>query len=336
MIIPVWNSGKWLPGCLEALAGQTFRDFRVVAVDNGSTDGSIEDLRRDSPEVSLVSLPVNRGFAVAANEGIQHDDSAYVALLNADTRPRPGWLAALVECLDASPPEVGAVASKMLRLDDPSLVDDAGDTLSVYGSAGKRGHGEPAAAYSSPAEVFSVCAGAALYRRSFLAEVGLFDPRFESYLEDLDLGLRGRLYGYRYLFVPGAEVLHQGHGSDLPRGRYVTLVTRNRLLLLVKNLPASVLLRHWRRWLFGQIYFLLAYRRPLRSLQGYAGFLRRLGPALAERRRLASRRKIAPAAVDALLARELGEPTLRELLRRRWTRLIGRQPDSDRAGEARG
>lgn len=323
IVVPAWNSRRWLAGCFAALARQSFRDFAVVVVDNGSTDGSIEEVRRRHPEAEVVSFPVNRGFAVAANAGIASSASPYVALLNADTEPRPGWLAALVEGLEGSPEDVGAVASKMLRMENPELVDDAGDVLSRYGSAIKRGHGEPAVLYDRPAEVFSVCAGAALYRRSFLNEAGLFDPRFESYLEDVDLGLRGRLWGYRYLFVPEAEVLHHGHGSDLPSGRYIALMTRNRLLLVTKNLPARLFLAHWRQLLFGQLYFFVVYRRPLRSLQGYAWFLRGLRPALGERRRLANGRQVDARAIDGWLVRDLGEPSLRELIRGRWRRFRG-------------
>src|SRR5262249_39310360 len=157
----------------------------------------------------------------AVNLGIRAARGEYVALLNTDTVARPDWLAALVRALDESPPETGAVASKMLSLDDASRIDDAGDALARTGAAENRGHGEPAHRFTRRDEVFSVCAGAALYRRSFLDAVRAFDARFFAYLEDVDLGLRGRLLGFRYVFEPAAEVLHKGHGSELPRADYV-------------------------------------------------------------------------------------------------------------------
>ncbi len=317
VVVPAWNSGSWLPGCLDALRAQSFRDFALRVVDSGSTDGSIEEVTHRYPEAQILRLPRNRGFAAAANAGVARATGPYVALLNADTAARPDWLAKLVEALDASPADVGAVASKMLRMDRPDLVDDAGNTLSWYGSATKRGHLRPASEFDDPVEVFSVSAGAALYRREFFDAAGLFDEGFGSYFEDVDLGLRGRLLGFRYTYAPEAEVLHQGHGSNIARGRYVTQITRNRLATLIKNLPSRLLLRHWRTLLFGQLYFFVAYRRPLASLAGHLSFVWRLPRVLRQRKQLAARRTASVETLDGLLATDLGEPPLRELIRRK-------------------
>ena len=225
VVIPNLNGARWLEGCLEGLAKQRHSGFEIIVVDNGSTDDSRDVVRRRCPDATLVALSDNHGFAAAANAGIVAARGRYIALLNNDTVPEPAWLGQLVEALDTNPPDVGAVASKMLSMDDPLIVDDAGDSLSWSGASCKLGHGEPASSYVRSTEVFSVCAGAALYRRTFLDELGGFDERFFAYLEDLDLGVRGRLAGYRYLFVPDAEVLHKGQGTGLPRPAYVRLVT---------------------------------------------------------------------------------------------------------------
>ena len=187
-------------------------------MDNGSTDGSVEYLRKEHPDIELVCLPTNTGFAHAANVGIEKTSTPYVALLNTDTEADPDWLRCLVETMDRAEPEIAAVTSQMLRLDQPDLTDNAGDELSWYGAASKRGHGRPATEFTSPGEVFSPCAGATLYRRDFLRAMGGFDESFFAYLEDVDLGLRGRLRGYRYLYQPGAKVLHAGHGAGIRRG----------------------------------------------------------------------------------------------------------------------
>ena len=238
-----------------------------------------------------------------------------------DTLPRPDWLASLVRAMDASAPDVGALASKMLAMADPAVVDDCGDSLAWQGSAAKRGHGQGAAEFERGGDIFSPCAGAALYRKSFLDELGSFDECFFAYLEDVDLGLRGRLRGYRYLFVPSAEVLHQGHGGGLPKARYVRLMTRNRILLLLKNLPARLLFRHARSLLYGQVYFFIAYRRPLAALAGYCSILPLLPHIVQERCRVQKNLKITLAQVEQLLTPTMNEPTLRELARTWWQRL---------------
>ncbi|MDP2989468.1 MAG: glycosyltransferase family 2 protein [Kiritimatiellota bacterium] len=320
VIIPVWNGAAWLAACLDALAAQSFRDFTVIVVDNGSTDNSRALVARHAPQAALIAWERNRGFAAAVNAGIRASRTEYVALLNMDTSPRPDWLTNLVQAMNASAPDVGGLASKMLSMADPAVIDDCGDSLSWQGAAAKRRHGRSAVEFEKGGEVFSPCAGAALYRKSFLDELGGFDERFFAYLEDVDLGLRGRLRGYRYLFVPSAEVLHQGHGSDLPQARYVRLMTRNRIVLLLKNLPARLLIRHAASLLYGQVYFFIAYRRPLAALAGYASILPVLPHIVRERRAIQPNLKLTLAQVDNLLTPTMNEPPLRELARAWWQR----------------
>jgi len=180
--------------------------------------------------------------------------------------------------------------------------------------------GAPASHYAISDEVFSICAGAALYRRTFFDDVGDFDETFVSYLEDIDLGLRGRLLGYRYRYVPQAEILHHGHGSGLPHARYVTLMTRNRLALLVKNIPLPLLRKHWRTLLYGQLYYFLAYKRPLHSLWGTLWFLKALPPILRQRKALQRRKKVSNAQLETMLTDELGEPSLKTLIKHKLQR----------------
>ncbi len=315
VIIPNWNTRRWLAGCLDGLQAQNYRDFQVILVDNGSTDNSLAFVSEHYPEVEILPLPENRGFAAAINIGLKQAGSEYVALLNVDTAPRPNWLAKLVETMEYSPPDVGCLASKMLTLDDPHIIDDAGDTFSWYGSARKRGLGEPAGDYCQAGEVFSACAGAALYRRAFFEEVGDLDENFVSYLEDVDLGLRGRLLAYRCLYVPTAEVLHQGQGAGMGRSRYVYLMTRNRLALLLKNIPLELLFKHALTLLFGQLYFFLVYKKPLHSLAGIISFLAALPRILRQRRLIQKRKKISNQALETMLSYDLGEPRLRDIIK---------------------
>lgn len=324
VVIPNWNTRKWLPGCLDGLRAQTFRDFVVLLIDNGSSDDSIAFVQNAYPEVKVIALPENRGFAAAVNVGIAAAKSPYVALLNVDTHPSPTWLGALVTALDTAPLDVGGIASKMLQLADPTRIDNAGDIFSWYGSARKQGLGEPASTYATPREVFSICAGAALYRQDFLQTVGGFDERFGSYLEDIDLGLRGRLFGYRYHYEPTAQILHQSHGAGTPHARYVTLMMRNRLAVLLKNIPARLLLKHLGTLLYGQFYYFLAYKRPWHALKGWGGFVLMLPYVLRQRRDILKRRQISDTALEALLSDELGEIPLPVLLRNKARQLLGK------------
>lgn len=318
IVIPNWNTQAWLAGCLEALRGQSYQDFEVLLVDNGSSDDSVAFVRRRYPEVRLLTFTENRGFAAAVNAGIAATRTEYVVLLNVDTVPQPDWLLNLVRAMDQSPPEIGSVTSKMLSLQNPEILDDAGNFLSWYGSAQKRGKGEPAERYDQPEEVFSACAGAALYRRTFLEAVEGFDENFVSYLEDVDLGLRGRLYGYRCLYVPTAQILHQWQGAGLARPQYVYFSTRNRLVLLFKNIPCSLLLKHASTLLYGQFYFFLAYKKPLNSLAGMASFLLSWPRIWRQRRSILARQKISLQELEGLLNYNLGEPALGALLRAKF------------------
>jgi GT2 family glycosyltransferase len=175
VVIPNHNGAPWLQGCFQGLARQELEDFAVVLVDNGSTDGSPDLAQRLWPDLRLLILGQNRGFAAAVNAGIAESTSEYVALLNTDTIPGETWLSALVRTLERSPPAVAAVAPRMVRLDEPDTIDDAGNALDWTGAAKKVGHGRPSSDYADAREIFSPSAGASLYRRSFLQEMGGFD-----------------------------------------------------------------------------------------------------------------------------------------------------------------
>jgi GT2 family glycosyltransferase len=240
VVIPNWNGLRWLPGCLDSLARQTLAPAEVIVVDNGSTDGSLEYLRAQHPTVSLLALGRNTGFAHAVNRGIEHAGHELVALLNTDIVLEPDWLERMVTALTEGPDAttVAAVTGKMLELDDPRYVYDAGDVLRRDGACDQRGRfGCDDGRWDTPGEVFGACAGAALYRSSPLRSLGGFDERYFAYLEDVDLSLRLRLAGWRCRYEP-AVALHAGEGSSHQlSGAHHYLVQRNTLLLVAKAFP---------------------------------------------------------------------------------------------------
>jgi GT2 family glycosyltransferase len=236
VVIPNFNGVRWLPGVLETVARQTRAPAEVLVVDDGSTDGSLALLAERFPAVRVLALGENGGFARTANAGLRAVGAEAVALVNTDVRLAPDWLE---RALAALRPSDAAVATKMVDLDDPSLLYDAGDVLRRDGACEQRGRFErDTGRYDEPGEVFSACAGAALYRREAVLACGGFDERFGTYLEDVELGLRLQLAGWRCRWEPRAVAEHAGGGStgSLRHGPGAW-VERNTLLLVARAFP---------------------------------------------------------------------------------------------------
>jgi GT2 family glycosyltransferase len=238
VIVVNWNGRHHLARCLPSLQAQTYRDFEMVVVDNGSTDDSVTWLAREYPKARILRNPSNLGFAAANNQAFRATESPYLVTLNNDTEAATDWLAELVAAVE-SDAIVGMVASQMLLAHAPSTIDSAGIQVDWTGTAWQRRHGEPADKASGFEEVFGPCAGAALYRRSMLSEIGLFDETFFAYYEDVDLAWRAQNAGWRCIYAPQARVFHihsATGGQDPTRKRY--LIGRNKTWTLLKNYPA--------------------------------------------------------------------------------------------------
>ncbi len=209
VIIPNWNGAAHLPTCLESLRRQTWRDFEVIVVDNGSEDGSLELLAREYPEVRVLALGENRGFAGACNAGIRAAQGELIVLLNNDTEADPRWLEEVVAAFGRHP-EAGIVASKMLLFDRRDTFHTAGDYYRVDGRPGNRGVWQTdRGQYDREEYVFSACGGSAAYRRSMLDDVGLLDEEFFYSCEDVDLAWRAQPAGWRCVYAPRAVVYHK-------------------------------------------------------------------------------------------------------------------------------
>lgn len=236
VVVPVWNGRRWLPGLLESLRRQSLEPLEVIAVDNGSQDGSREWLAEHAPEVRVLAQGTNTGFARAANVGIAAAAGEAVALVNTDVELDVEWLRHAHAALAAG---VGSVATKMLDLAEPTLLYDAGDVLRRDGVCEQRGRFRPdTGGWDEPGAVFAACAGAALYRRDAVLAVGGFDERFFAYLEDVDLGLRLQLAGWSCAWEPRAVARHAGGGSSGQLARAVgTWAERNTLLLVARAFP---------------------------------------------------------------------------------------------------
>jgi GT2 family glycosyltransferase len=332
VVIVNWNGAAHLPGCLAALAAQTMIDFACWVVDNGSTDESRTLLDAAGPRLARSAAlhvrphPTNLGFAAANNrafaEILATTDIPYLVALNNDTAADPGWLAALLAAADATGPRCGSIASTLVFATRPDRVQSAGIALHRDGLALDRGLGWPTArlprAVARP--VFGPSGGAALYRAALLRDIGGFDERFGSYLEDVDLAWRARLLGWGAAWAPQAIVRHAVSatgGQESPFKNY--LLARNRLWTIAKNLPTGLLLR-WAPLIARYDLLALAYaalRRDPAIIRGRVDALRGLGPILRTRREIQARRRCSDRELAALLAPALSP---RQALRAR-TRL---------------
>jgi len=247
LIVLTWNGLANLQRCLPSVLFQLGADDQLVIVDNASTDGSSAWVAARYPSVHLIRNETNLGFAAAVNQGIRATDSKWVVTLNDDTVVSPGWLDALVTAAESNA-TVGMVACKMLLASMPDHLDSAGIEVDWAGIAWNRWHGEPVSAHpvAGSEEVFGPCGGAALYRRTMLEQIGLFDEDFFAYYEDVDLAWRARRAGWRCLYVPQAELvhLHSATGKRVP-GLKRYLLGRNKWWTIFKNYPLLQLCMAW-------------------------------------------------------------------------------------------
>jgi GT2 family glycosyltransferase len=294
VIVPNWNGRRWLGQCLRALSEQTSPPAELIIVDNGSSDGSLE-LVADVPGARIIELHRNTGFANAVNVGIEAAGSEAVALLNTDVMLEPEWIARTSTRL-AADPGLAAVACKMLQMDDPRRIYDTGDFLRRDGACEQRGRFETdEGRFDAGEEIFAPCAGAALYRREAVRAAGGFDVRLFSYLEDVELGLRLRLAGWRCWYEP-VVALHAGGGSswqlDPPVEHWVQ---RNTLLIVAKYFSL--------RWLPLVIYRQLGWARAalrdgtLKAQFTGAWSALRLLPTMLRERRAVRRAAVVPIGV---------------------------------------
>lgn len=238
VVIPNLNGMPYLKGCLDSLMEQSRQDFSVVMIDNGSADGSADYVEERYPEVEVVRFEQNEGFCRAVNEGIKRAATPYVILLNNDTVCETSFIEELVRAMERDP-KCFSCASRMVKMQNSDLIDNAGDYYCALGWAYALGKGKPAAKYNKERKIFSACAGAAIYRRGVFDEIGLFDEVHFAYLEDIDVAWRARIAGYCSRYVPSAVVHHVGSATSgsVYNDFKIRHSSRNSIYLIYKNMP---------------------------------------------------------------------------------------------------
>ncbi len=273
VVIPNWNGVEHLPICLDSLRRQTLGGAEIIVADNGSTDGSLQLLERRYPEVRVLPLGENRGFAGAANAGMQVAHGRFIALLNNDTEAEEGWLQEVVAAFERHS-DAGMVASKMLLFHRRDTFHTAGDFYRVDGTPGNRGVWQrDEGQYDREEYVFGACGGSAVYCRSMLEQVGLLDEDFFYSLEDVDLAWRAQLAGWPCIYAPRAVIYHKLSATG--GGRTASFYDgRNAIYLLIKDYPGDLWRTYWRAIVARQIQLA---REALRSWRGAAARARLRG-----------------------------------------------------------
>ena len=249
VIIPNFNGKTFLQPCLESLIKQEKADKEVIVVDNGSQDESVEFVKSYFPEVRVIALNKNLGFAGAVNQGIQQAKGDFIAVLNNDTVVEPDWLEVICSFLRENP-GVGFCASKIVNRGDSDVMDSVGHGITRSGYTFNIGNGSKNSnRYNRPKEVFGAPAAAAVYRKAMLEDIGSFDEDFFMYLEDVDLSFRAQLRGYKCVYVPEAVVGHVGAGTSGKQYHKdnVYYMVRNAIYVLLKNMPKEILKAHYFR-----------------------------------------------------------------------------------------
>lgn len=239
VVIPNYNGIKFLPDCLSSLKKQSVRDFDVIVVDDCSSDNSLNEIACNFSWVTSVKRKENGGFAAAVNDGIRlarENGAQYVILLNNDTVVDDFFVEKMIRAIEEDE-KIFSVQAKMLSLNEPEVIDDAGDFYTVLGWAYARGKGKSASQYGKKGKIFAACAGAAIYRVTIFDRIGYFDEAHFAYLEDIDIGYRAALYGYYNTYEPAAVVYHAGSGTSGSRYNEfkIRLAARNSVYLIYKN-----------------------------------------------------------------------------------------------------
>ena len=273
-VVVCWNNRDLLEECLESIKAQDYPSKKIIIVDNDSKDDSVAFIKKSYPEVELVELDKNQGFAIGNNRGIdkalEDKDVAYVALVNTDATLSPNWTSVLVEAAERKP--LGATfQSVTLDYYDHNIIDSTHIYIARNGQAtqGSWRRPVPGGYDVAPQKVFGCNAAAVVISRRFIEAQpfeDFFDKTMWMYLEDVDVAARATVMGWSNYVVPGARAYHMGSASSGKNPGFSLYMTfRNNSGLLIKNMPFKLLFKMAPALIRGDIDTIIHLRRTGRS-----------------------------------------------------------------------
>jgi GT2 family glycosyltransferase len=312
VVVVVLNYKGWQDSlvCVESLLGQTYKRFHIVLVENGSHDGSAEELRKlKDSRLTYIEEPVNHGFTGGVNIGIQwafdHDYDC-VALLNNDARAEKDWLENLVTAMLKTK---ASVITGLLLSADGKHIDDAGDDYSTWGIPSLRVEGKPTNQAPESGYVFGATGGATLYSTALLKEIGMFDNVFFAYNEDVDIDWRTQLAGHKIYYEKSAVAYHKHSATSkkMP-GFTTTQVFKNLPVVFIKNVPFPMVIPMGIKFVF--IYWAFVFYKLLRgewkaTLKGVFKSVTLWPHAFRERRKIQKAKKVTNAYIRSILHKGL-------------------------------
>jgi len=313
IVVLNWNGIEDTLLCLESLLSQSYKQFHIVVIDNGSVDNSKAILKKyrtkHSDKIEVIYNPINFGFAGGVNTGIEwalNEDFEYVALFNNDAIADKDWLKSLVEA--AQPKEVGITTGLLLH-ENGKTIDSSGDWLSSWGLAFPRNRGDGAAKAFKAGPVFGATGGASLYKTALFKDIGLFDEDFFAYYEDADISFRAQLAGWKVAYTPEAIAYHKQGATSKKIPGFTTYHTfKNLPLLFLKDVPRGLLFPVGIRFYFAYWLILLnaiAKGNGIPALKGaWMSFI--LGfKKLGERRLIQKNKRVSTGYIKSILWNDL-------------------------------
>jgi GT2 family glycosyltransferase len=248
VIVLNWNGKDHIDECLDTLFKQTYKNYEVIVVDNGSTDGSNDTIKNKFKKAKLIQNKKNAGFCKANNQGIRISKGKYIITLNNDTKIDKDWLKELVEVAETHP-EAGMLSCKMLFYDKPDHINSRGLKLYYDAKAVDEGFNVPDSENEEIKEVFGPCGGAAFFTRELINDINqnneFYDEDFFIYSDDLDVSFRARLRGWKCLYVPKARIYHKFQGTTGKISNFgLYYGIKNKMFFIIKNYPLTSLLKY--------------------------------------------------------------------------------------------
>ncbi|MDP8924956.1 MAG: glycosyltransferase family 2 protein [Chloroflexota bacterium] len=326
-VVVTYNGVRHVSPCLQSLLDGGVRPEAILVVDNASSDGTVELIRRRFPAVRLLPIARNVGYGEGANLGAAVGNARYVAILNQDVVVAPGCVERLVSALEAEPSALLA-NPKILLKDAPERINTCGNVPHYTGITTCRDYNRPASEYLASEEIPAISGAAFVARRAAFDALGGFDPTFFLYLEDTDLSLRAMLAGYRCLLVPEAVAFHEFEPRFAPEKLF--WLERNRLVMLLKTYRWPTLFALAPSLLLAEVLVLgysglRGWSAVAAKLRAYGWVATHLPRILRARRAVQALRRVPDRAILARHARDLDLDELRHPLGQLGMKLVNPQ-----------